>query len=817
MANKIFKRRSLEQPEENATVESTTVISPADGAPETGGAPTPTPPRMPESVTVKPESAPVYRWKLKGEELDKLKEEYERATDGTGAPAWTDAPDDRWLEDAGRELRMSGDMVLPNRLRGARGVDRPGTWKPGERQHHERSAGNARFQKRKEAVGTRVNERGVPVHRKMAMTPLLGGLLVGSLVLGGVAWVGVKAWQDAQEQTAARFNAQQEDIAVVDLSDPNALVATNAPQPLYGNEADPFMTPGSGVAAPPAGTGAPIGFETPPPVPLNANTTGDPTQAYQDGRGEGLAEGRASGQEEGYRIGVEDGRNSGFQQGQQQGYNLGRTEGFGLGRQQGTQEGQRAGVQQGVQQGREQGLAAGRAAGEQQGRAAGVAAGRQLGEQQGRSAGYSEGFQAARAAEQARAAQEAAQRAAMGGVPGGATAPPTVAAPQSPLSPVPLAVVAPPTMGAAAPATERAAPAGMGWTGNPTAQAQQRAAPSLAWSGQAPGQGAAAAPANRGMAWSGGAPGAAPQGGTAASNSMAWSGQAPGQGGAPAGQNNSMAWSGGAPGGGQNGAAQTAAARQAWTGATPGSQAPAPQTAMGWVGQQAQAAQARAAGALTFFAPEGQSAPGGREAPDAPENEPSGGAALQAQQAGQSQAPVGVQSPYRPFQTIQATLYTSAIMIEGSQEQLNVIAQSSDGRRWVGTPRALGGGRMMLEFTQMIDTDGRTVVPLRAVAYDASGVPGLPAQSTDLAPDLVRNLIRSAATGVRDYAQAAATAGRTTVTGQGTVVQDRAAPNLWSMVAGRALGIFELPAERTFTRATYLPAGTRMVLMVQPD
>jgi len=171
--------------------------------------------------------------------------------------------------------------------------------------------------------------------------------------------------------------------------------------------------------------------------------------------------------------------------------------------------------------------------------------------------------------------------------------------------------------------------------------------------------------------------------------------------------------------------------------------------------------------------------------------------------------------PYRPYQTINAQMQTSTLILEGEKTSLPIIAVSSDGRKWVGHGTLNQAQRVNLIFDTVVDLDGQTVLKIPAAAYDAAGNPGMQASGEDLAPDLIRNLLRSAATGVQDYASAALNASTTVTAPNGTVTVSKTAPGLWTLVGSRALSVFNLPNNTpTFTRATYLPAGTNIVLMV---
>lgn len=170
--------------------------------------------------------------------------------------------------------------------------------------------------------------------------------------------------------------------------------------------------------------------------------------------------------------------------------------------------------------------------------------------------------------------------------------------------------------------------------------------------------------------------------------------------------------------------------------------------------------------------------------------------------------------PYRPFQVINAKLQTAALIFDGGNMELPPIAISEDGRKWIGSGRVIGAQRVNLVFDKMIDLD-QTVLNIQAAAYDQHGLPGIQGKGQDLAPDLVRNLLRSTASGVRDYAQAEMNATKTRVKPDGSIIIEKSKPSIWSVIGGRALSVFDLPKnEVTFTRAVYIPADTPIKLIV---
>lgn len=170
--------------------------------------------------------------------------------------------------------------------------------------------------------------------------------------------------------------------------------------------------------------------------------------------------------------------------------------------------------------------------------------------------------------------------------------------------------------------------------------------------------------------------------------------------------------------------------------------------------------------------------------------------------------------PYHPFQVLNAKLQTAVLIFDGHTMALPPIAMSEDGRKWIGSGKIMGAQRVNLQFNQMVDLD-QTVHALSAAAYDANGLPGIQGKGEDLAPDLIRNLLRSTASGVKDYAEAELKATKTYVRPDGSVVVEKTKPSIWSVIGGKALSVFDLAEnEKTFTRAVYLPAGTSIKLIV---
>lgn len=171
--------------------------------------------------------------------------------------------------------------------------------------------------------------------------------------------------------------------------------------------------------------------------------------------------------------------------------------------------------------------------------------------------------------------------------------------------------------------------------------------------------------------------------------------------------------------------------------------------------------------------------------------------------------------PYRPYQRVQGTLVSSVVVGEGLPN-LPAIVRSADGREWVAqAPTAGPSNRVNLVFSELIDPRHSTVVPISGAAYDAYGVPGLQGDGELLSPDLIRNTLRSAANGLRDYTNAKLNESTTTVLPNGTVVTSKTTPELWTVVGTRAVDVLTLPPNtQTFTRAVTLRAGTPLVIVV---
>ncbi len=439
--------------------------------------------------------------------------------------------------------------------------------------------------------------------------------------------------------------------------------------------------------------------------------------------------------------------------GADQALNQARQEGFTTGYNQGAAEGRATGTQEGQQQGYEQGRA--------KGQTEGMQSGYQKGKTDGQQAGYQEGLNAGRSSS-------------------GAVAPVTYPVPTTPTATVRVPSTTPTPARAAPPAvtTPPVKPrAQISMTGPGAAQAPAVTAPRLnvGGAGGQPGAPTGNAPATAGAA-------AAPSTGS----------DSQGQGARTYGNLT------------QNAPASTPG--RTGTLAATGAPTPAPAGRLHFTGAPADAptpaqpatpsspptasAATRTAPPTVFF----------QDAAPTPAPNPSGEARF---------------GPYRPYQRLNAKLITS-IIVGPTLPNLPVIARSDDGREWVAVTAQSGPSRRIaLTFTELVDQRTNTVSAIQGAAYDAFGVPGLQGKGELVSPDLVRNLIRSAATGVRDYAQAELTATKATTLPNGTVVTERTVPNLWTVVGGRALDVLALPAgTQTFTDVTSLPAGTPLVIVV---
>lgn len=510
--------------------------------------------------------------------------------------------------------------------------------------------------------------------------------------------------------------------------------------------------------------------------PAQVDTSGDPDAAQANGAGGavpadevGSAPPSTQGSEtqqlsappdtaalrEQYNQGKRDGAAAGYSSGQQEGYAKGK------------QEGQQAGVQVGAQQGY------------QQGQQEGYVKGKQAGQQEG----YQAGVQQARAA-----------------------APTPVAVTSA--TPTSVVTLSPPVTGGAATGSAAVTPPApvqgkLSFTTQTGSSGENAGAPRLSFTAGGMGGASATGSGASGSEGQAGSPtsGAARSGGF----TLRTAPDAPTTTAAPSFQLVSAGGQGTPSAASSNGGQMILVPNPAASPADSGVGSAA--------GQGVQEGQEiRQIGGLSVIMPRGSTGSGAQAQPSAGSavtGSAATGTAVNAQAQGVTFG------PYRPYQTISARLQTATLVLEQSKYNLPVIAVSSDGRKWVGTASVGGAQRVYLAFNQMIDLDQKTVLPVPAAAYDAAGAPGIQGSGQDLAPDLVRNLLRNAATGVRDFAQGQLNASKTTVQPNGNVVVEKAAPNLWTMVGSRALSVFDLPTNtQTFTRATYLPAGTPIVLMV---
>lgn len=198
------------------------------------------------------------------------------------------------------------------------------------------------------------------------------------------------------------------------------------------------------------------------------------------------------------------------------------------------------------------------------------------------------------------------------------------------------------------------------------------------------------------------------------------------------------------------------------------------------------------------------------------ETTPGGGAAVNNTAATSNTPPAPtVASPYRLGQRILATLETGVYVAQGGGT-LPVYARTQDGTLWRGTVSLDRTKRVLITFDRAVLKDG-TEVAVQAAAYNLDGTPGLKAQYRDIAPTLANDLIRSAISGVKDYADAKLQATTTTTSAGGAVTVERKVPTIWESVAGSATGIFQLPTtQNTFVTVAQIPVGAQFALVYGP-
>lgn len=677
----------------------------------------------PQSTATPPPMAPTIKWNTRKAAAIRKGLEDEGLT-------WIDPPTDEWLKDTERALKRKGNPRLAQEMKASvlRTVS-PVTTALG-REQQARTAKAAVSQEAKAKRGTVTNERGQNVARKLPMSTLIGGGVGALLLLGGLTYGGVAAYQSSAKDAAARRAAAQAQqaagpttantIPVVTPADPNAVVAN----PNSGPEivkADPISED------PSTRTGTSRRSENPDGTPKTSATDSAPPDQQ--------------GQQDAYAQGKRDGEVAGYASGQREGYAQGKQEGVQGGYQQGVKEGQQQGAQAGYQQGVKDG--------------------------------------------QAQAARTAPPQGQGAVTPISSSGAQPVA-----ITPVSRSGAATPTrVGSGAAATPVVTPGKLTFTGGSQgAQGAQAQPPRMTFT-SAPTSGdsqAAQGQGNRGVTMYSNP--AAAQATTAPTAFALREAPAPTQ------------------------QAVNVGGRLIMVGA-PQATASTPSGADSAAAPEAQGSVTKTYGDMTIVVPSrtGNAASTSTSTPASTPAATTGSAQPSAAPA--ASAPTF--GPYRAYQTIRARLETAVLVMEGSRVNLNVIARSSDGRKWIGTPSVAGAQRVNLTFTQLVDLDGKTVLNVPAMAYDQSGVPGVQGSGQDLAPDVVRNLIRNAATGVRDYAQAQLNASRTTISPNGQVIVEKEAPSLWTLVGGRALSVFDMPENtRTFTRATYLPSGTDIVLVV---
>lgn len=668
-------------------------------------------------------------------------------------------PSDVWLEQSLQHLRSGGYRQLAGQLRGAVKKETSHAASAIGREAQLRSLDSVEKQKRKQERGIVLDERGQPVAKKFPVVPMAVALGV-SLLLGGMGWAILANSQKEAEADKAAAEAQ---LAQQNQKDPLNEIALETEETV---PATPLTGDGS-VAAAPGSTPAASGAATTAPDGTPTSDL-DQQEAYSNGYAEGQQAGSQASYDQGFSEGQQAGRAQGQQEGQSQGQEAGYAQGQEAGYSQGVQEGQEAGYAQGVQEGQQAGVQAGRDAGVQEGIAQGREEGRAAGVQEGRQAGYQEGLVAGRAQAPAVVTPVTIAPPARGS--STQTTPVTVApttkvapsiAPTA--KPVTTTVNTPPPLGrlSLSGTANRATGSGGTQEGGSTASASRRGSLSVT------GTPASSASPGRRLSLTG-----SPSASTAS-------------GGGYRGQ---LTLNNGSSG---SGATQTAAQPAVSAGAEP----VATPTTQAQQGGQLVLTSSSAATSRTTV--------GG-----------SGITAMTASQGiGQS---VGSPrfGPYRPYQRIRAQLTTAIVVGEGLPN-LPVIARSEDGREWVGTPVTGASGRVTMSFTELVVADRGEVTPITASAYDLYGVPGLQGKTQDLSPDLLRNMVRSAATGVRDYADAQLNATETVILPNGTVVTNKKGGDLWTAVGARALDVLSLPPNTpTFTRTVTLPKGTQFIIVV---
>ena len=170
-----------------------------------------------------------------------------------------------------------------------------------------------------------------------------------------------------------------------------------------------------------------------------------------------------------------------------------------------------------------------------------------------------------------------------------------------------------------------------------------------------------------------------------------------------------------------------------------------------------------------------------------------------------------------------ATLVTNAVAIQGANSNRSlVVAESKEWCedsskacpvvRWIGESQ-YNNGRINIEFTSIMV--GTKTVGGMGIAFANDNSQGLSATVSDTSPTLASDLIRSAASGVSDYANALATASKVTTNGQ-FLVEETAAPDLWSFLMGSAASTLSIPNNTTsLVRSAHTASGETFQILYQ--
>jgi len=170
--------------------------------------------------------------------------------------------------------------------------------------------------------------------------------------------------------------------------------------------------------------------------------------------------------------------------------------------------------------------------------------------------------------------------------------------------------------------------------------------------------------------------------------------------------------------------------------------------------------------------------------------------------------------PWKPGEVVPARLEVGVVMHEGMTEA-PVVAKSEDGTVFFGRATLRADKRMAITFHSAFkDGVGYEVY---ALARDPRGDFGLPATVEEIAPALFTDLMRGALTGVTRYIDAYTESVKSTVAGDGTVVQERPVPPLDITVLSGVANLFKVPDDqRALIRVFRLPKGTKLDILFLP-